>query len=655
MASPLPPDPYVALGVSKNADVSAIRTAHRKLALKYHPDRIKDEAQRERGKDEFQKIQQAYELLSDPARRSRYDDRVRLAELRREAMMRDPPPTATASARTYPMRPAARPAPASTPAREYREDGNYFEEVRQPRNTALYDHRDPYDETLPRTTARKYSDYEKRAPPPSKPAEKAKKTSNVWPGMMATAAAMKLKAQAEKTRSSKTEEKNRDKEKRRERSEKTHTRRTPYAEDSGSEIDYPEIRPSLKPSSRSKTTSHFEPASETARKRSLRTEKLHDVDEETFDEKWERHHAESKAYMAKATNRPGLDRADSDAYRYWGGELRGGGRRSGSDNEKQATPSKARRAPVEDYFTPSFSKSSSSPSNLRAHAEERAPPRSSVGTTRDRDLEREHERDRGDRDHRRRTPPILPRSQTAPVPKLSTKKDSAPAKGSNLKHAETQMHDSGYGSSPSPHTPEVREESPPPRPVRPRQTSTKYQIVDPDDRDEFSRTPRVNKLYDDYGDRYARKYHHSPESILREAAPRDSDRRKERPERPRVETRPSRSSRGASLMEDFVQTSPPVRRSESGRYDDRASPRSPRDTPPVSRHNSGREKLFAEISPEESRYTRPYPADKVHITPRRDPQYASYMRDGPDYRDNEHPRFRESARMRRPSVSVGGY
>ncbi|KAL2438831.1 hypothetical protein ABEF95_014316 [Exophiala dermatitidis] len=681
MASPLPPDPYAALGVTKDADISAIRTAHRKLALKFHPDRIKDEAQRERGKDEFQKIQQAYELLSDPVKRSRYDDRVRLAELRREAMMREPvtrevPPTPQSTSRAYPMRPAPRPSPRATPAREYREEGSYFEEIRQPRNAPAYDYRDPFDESPPRTTSRKYPDYERRAPPPTKPAEKSKKPSNVWPGVMAAAAAAKLKTQAEKTRTSKSEEKIRDREKRRERSEKVQTRRTAYVEESDSEPSYPEIRPSLKTASRSKTTSHVEPASESTRTRATRAGKLHDPDDDSFDPKWERHHEESKAYMAKAkaTNRPTLDRTGSDAYQYWVGDSRNGGRRSGSDGEKRPNSSKGRRPSVEDYFTtPSFSKSTSSPSHLRAHVEERAPPRSSAGTGRDRDYDRDYDRerdrdrdrerererdrdrdrDRGDRDHRRRMPPSLARSQTAPVPKLSTKKDNAPTKGSNLKHAETQMHDSGYGSSPSPRTPEMREESPPPRP---RQRSTKYQVLDPVDGDDYSRTPRVNKIHDDYDDRYSRRYHHSPESIIREPPPRDFDRRKERPERPRVETRPSKSSRGATLMEDFVQTSPPIRRTESGRYEDRASPRSPRDTPPVSRHNSGREKLFAEISPEESRYTRPYPADKVHITSRREPQYTTYMRDASDYRDGEQSsRFRDLPRTRRPSVSVGGY
>ncbi|KIX02016.1 uncharacterized protein Z518_07955 [Rhinocladiella mackenziei CBS 650.93] len=645
MSSPIPPDPYATLGVSKDADHSAIRTAHRKLVLKCHPDRIKDETLREKGKDEFQKIQQAYEILSDPVRRSRYDDQVKLAELRKEAMARGPPPTNTATAtRVYPMRPAPQPSPTAT--REYREDGNFYEEVRAPKNTPAYDYRDPYEET-PRTTSRKHPEYEKRAPPPSKTNEKSKKASSTWAGMMtAAAAASKLKAQAEKARSSKADEKRSDREKKRERSEKVQTRRAAYVDDSDSDYDYPEIRPSYKPSSRPKTTSHFESSEST--RRPSHPEKYRDWDEESFDEKWERHHEESKAYMAKANNRPSLDRVESDAYHYWGGgDSRGSGRRSGgSDNERRPTSSKGRRSHPEDYFTtPPFSKSASSPTNLRAHVEERAP------NIRDRDRERDRERER-------RMPPNLHRSQTTPVPKATSKMDTAPPKGSNLKHGETHMHDSGYGSSSSPHTPEMREESPP-RTVRSRQTSTRYQIVDPEpDGEDQYRSPRV-KVYDDYHDRHHRRYHHSPESIVGEPN-REFDRRKEKPERPRVETNSrSKSSRGTSMAQEYV-TSPGVRRGDSGRFEDGASPRSPRETPPVSRNNSGREreKLYGEMSPDErepSRYARRYSADKIHMAPHREPQYASYPRDPMDYRSHEpSSRFREP-RVRRPSVSVGGY
>ncbi|KAI1610604.1 hypothetical protein EDD36DRAFT_329598 [Exophiala viscosa] len=652
MASPLPPDPYQALGVSKDADVSAIRSAHRKLALKFHPDRIQDEALREKGKDEFQKIQQAYEILSDPVRRSRYDDRVRLAELRKEAMMREPPPPS--STRSYPMRPAPQPAPSST--REYRDDGNFFEEVRQPRNAAAYEYRDIYDEEpIPRPNARKNTDYERRPAPPPRPAEKSKKPSAAWERAMAGA---KSKVQADKTKTSKADEKMTDREKRRDRRDKYRT----YAE-SDSEVEIPEIRP--KPSARSKTTSQFESSAEYARRSSPRTSKSRDYDEESVEEKWERHHQESKKYISKAANRPALERTGSDAYQYWNGEARGGGRRSDEDGERRPGSSKGRRTQAEDYFTPPFAKSTSSPSALNAHVEERAP-RSSVGTTRERERERDRDRPRSrdrerDRDHRKGVPPNLRRAETTPILKVP-KKDTAPAKGSNLKHGETHMHDSGYGSGPSPHTPETREKSPsrPSKTRYPSTTSTKYRVNPDMDDEDLSRTPRLNKINDDYGpSRYDRGLHRSPEAIKREPLPRESDRPRERPERPTLDSGRKQSSRGASLMQEFVP--PPVRRSGSGRYEDVPSPRSPRDTPPVTRNNSGREKLFGEMSPDEreaSRYSRPYSEDKVHITPRREPQYSNYSRDPAEYRESDYsPRMRDGHRTtRRPSaVSVGAY
>ncbi|OCT53140.1 hypothetical protein CLCR_09804 [Cladophialophora carrionii] len=655
-SSPLPPNPYEALGVSKDADPAAVRSAHRKLALKFHPDRIKDEAQREKGKDEFQKIQEAYEILIDPQRRQHYDDQVRLAELRKEAMMRGPPPASTSNTRSYPMRPAPQPAPPST--REYNEYGEYYEEVRQPRFAD--DHRDPYDE-LPRGTSRKHADYERRAPPPPKASEKSKKAASSAGVFGVAAAAAKFKSQAEKSRSGKADEKRFDKEKTRERREKVETRR-PTVVDVESDSDYTEVRPSMK-SSRSKTTSYFDRPSERTRT-STRTERPRDFEEESLDEKWERHHEESKAYMAKAANRPSLERTASDAYQYWiGSESRGSGRKSGSDNEKRPSSSKGRRSNAEEYFAPPFTKSTSSPSNLRAHVDEHVSARPTTrererdrdrerDRERERDRDRERERERGD--HRSRIPPSLHRAQTTPTPKSSTaRKDSVPSKGSNLKHGETHMHDSGYGSSSNPHTPEMREESPPRTKARyPATTSTKYHIVDPaDDGDDHARTPRVREMFDDHGDRPNRRYHHSPESVVPDL-PRDSERRREKPERPRVETK--KSSKTAAMMQDFIP--PTVRRSESGRYEDRPPPRSPHDAPSISRNNSGREKLFGEMSPmspderEPSRYARPYPADKVHIASRGEPQYSRYEYREPDDRT----RFREAPRMtsRRPSVNA---
>lgn len=80
----LPPDPYKALGVSKDAKLPEIRAAHRKLVLKCHPDKFQDEALKAVKFEEFRKVQDAYALLSDDDRRSQYDVQVKLFELKKE-------------------------------------------------------------------------------------------------------------------------------------------------------------------------------------------------------------------------------------------------------------------------------------------------------------------------------------------------------------------------------------------------------------------------------------------------------------------------------------------------------------------------------------------------------------------------------------------
>ncbi len=68
-------DYYNTLGVSRSASGEELQKAYRKLAAKYHPDRHaeKDDKERDKAKQQFQKIQQAYDVLSDPKKRQMYD------------------------------------------------------------------------------------------------------------------------------------------------------------------------------------------------------------------------------------------------------------------------------------------------------------------------------------------------------------------------------------------------------------------------------------------------------------------------------------------------------------------------------------------------------------------------------------------------------
>jgi len=62
-------DAYQVLGVSRDADQSEIQRAYRKLARKLHPDVNKDPG----AEDRFKELSEAYDVLSDPDQRKRYD------------------------------------------------------------------------------------------------------------------------------------------------------------------------------------------------------------------------------------------------------------------------------------------------------------------------------------------------------------------------------------------------------------------------------------------------------------------------------------------------------------------------------------------------------------------------------------------------------
>lgn len=68
-------DYYRILNVGRNASQEEIKKAHRKLSAKYHPDNAGEQS-----REQFDRVQKAYEVLGDEEKRSAYDERLRVGE-----------------------------------------------------------------------------------------------------------------------------------------------------------------------------------------------------------------------------------------------------------------------------------------------------------------------------------------------------------------------------------------------------------------------------------------------------------------------------------------------------------------------------------------------------------------------------------------------
>jgi len=79
-------DYYEVLGVPRGASEEEIKRAFRKLARQYHPDVARD---KKRAEEKFKEINEAYEVLSDPAKRRKYDELG--ADWKQGAEFRPPP------------------------------------------------------------------------------------------------------------------------------------------------------------------------------------------------------------------------------------------------------------------------------------------------------------------------------------------------------------------------------------------------------------------------------------------------------------------------------------------------------------------------------------------------------------------------------------
>ncbi len=100
----MPQNHYELLGVNRTSNAAEIRSAYRKLVLKYHPDHSSDP----RSPEMLRNVVEAYEVLSDRERRKNYDAGLVLDEARVKARARD-----AAKPRAQPPQP--RPQPRQKP------------------------------------------------------------------------------------------------------------------------------------------------------------------------------------------------------------------------------------------------------------------------------------------------------------------------------------------------------------------------------------------------------------------------------------------------------------------------------------------------------------------------------------------------------------
>ncbi|KAK6836814.1 DnaJ domain-containing protein [Apiospora arundinis] len=227
----LPDDPYVRLGVSKDAQVPEIRSAHRKLVLKYHPDKVSDPEQKAKSQEEFQKVQRAYEMLSDSKERQKYDDMVQANEMEKENARRRAEQAASFSSRTPPRRETTTEAHhynvrmAGEPRFERSASGY----ASSPKGTPFCSTRTPprsyeeniyssssYDDREPRSSRKAGQSYE-RDVPSSRRAEEDKRTrreaDKAWDKQRERAEKDRRKAE-EKERDRREKEKEKEKERR---------------------------------------------------------------------------------------------------------------------------------------------------------------------------------------------------------------------------------------------------------------------------------------------------------------------------------------------------------------------------------------------------------------------------------------------------------
>ena len=492
----LPPDPYKALGVSKDADLDDIRKVYRKLVLTCHPDKFPDEAVKAQKSEEFHKVQQAWELLNNPSEKAHYDKLCQLSRLRAEL-------AAQGGARRASEDSSSR--AAASPRVETRWNAVYEERVPKPRSRSRSFEKEYRDFDVHRPSTKKY-EHDFPSPTSRRPSGRVAEggrqdrreddhkdrehiVKKRWEDAMKSAQRT-IHADREKTR---------DRSRRQEYDSKHYTR-SRVDSDSASESEVERFmsssRRSTEPKKRHEESRRSRHEVTHARKSSYDSEYSDEREHKTYTT------VQSAAeYISKLSGKPlkveVSDRRRPQLPKHSSARTAvpppppppppppilpidtprrssASSTRRGSRTTQSTTNGKKIEIvdPPEVYEgrRPNLSSSTSSPAPIKI-----LPP-SPQGVPRAQTMEvRSTEK----------TPSPLRRSQTSPMAYPSP--GHVPSKSSKLRNSET--HDSGYSS---PGTPEMKSSQ------TPQFTSTRYQYISEDDEDEGARTPRIIPIKPEY-------------------------------------------------------------------------------------------------------------------------------------------------------------
>lgn len=229
----LPPDPYLALAVPKDADDKAIKASYRKLILSCHPDKVQDPELKAQKQAEFQQVQQAYELLTSPDARKNYDRKARLNEEMSRMPASSPMNTRTPPRNPYPdvnIR-TAEPRPNTFSKSGPSPSSSKFYSAS---NTSSRSWEDELGRSYgsKKSSSDKYQDYEPDEKPSKRDSGRHRRREEAeWERERARAAEAeeKKKSKEKKSHERSSEKKKADKERKRDGDSKHHSR-SPYVE-----------------------------------------------------------------------------------------------------------------------------------------------------------------------------------------------------------------------------------------------------------------------------------------------------------------------------------------------------------------------------------------------------------------------------------------